>query len=146
VSAKAEQTNGKPPDGAAAAAQVSGLARPSTQYPKHTLEEALRVPRAIEDQDAGQRLPPTETAIALGMSPGSGRFQTLLSSSLRYGLTAGDYKSDKIALTPFVQDIVVPVDEKRTAAALVAAALTPRRSTPRTSSSRAGSCPRGTST
>jgi predicted nucleotide-binding protein len=125
MSATAEQTNGKPPNVAGAAAAGKATARPSTQYPKHTLEEALRVPRAIEDQNAGQPLPPTETAIALGMSPGSGRFQTLLSSSLRYGLTTGNYKSDKIGLTSSVQEIVAPVDEARAAAALVTAALMP---------------------
>jgi hypothetical protein len=125
MSATAEDTNGKPPDAQAAAAQVPGFARPSTQYPKNTVEEALRVPRVIEDQNAGQPLPPIELATALGMSPGSGRFQVLLSSSLRYGFTTGNYKSAKIGLTVSVPEIVAPVDGERAAAALVAAVLTP---------------------
>jgi hypothetical protein len=124
MSTTVERTNGKPPDVEGAAATVA-TGSPSPQYPKHTLAEALRLPRAIEDKNAGQPLPPTETAIAVGVSPGSSGFRTLLASSLRYGLTTGSYKSDKIALTAAVQDIVVPVDEERTATALVAAALTP---------------------
>ena len=124
MSATAEQTNGKPPDGAAAPS-VRSHARPSTQYPKHTLEEALGVPRAIEDNNAGQPLPPTETAIAMGISPGSSRFQTLLSASLRYGLSTGNYKSDKVVLSDLATEIVSPVGEEQAAAALVRAGFTP---------------------
>ncbi|HZT16019.1 MAG TPA: TIR domain-containing protein [Gaiellaceae bacterium] len=124
MSATAEQKNGKPPDGVAATS-VKGHPRPSTQYPKHTLEEALAVPRAIENNNAGQPLPPTETAIAMGISPGSSRLQTLLSASLRYGLSTGNYKSDKIVLSDLANEIVTPVSEEQAAAALVKAALLP---------------------
>jgi predicted nucleotide-binding protein with TIR-like domain len=124
MSATAEQTNGKPPEGAAPAS-MKGHARPSTQYPKFTLEEALAVPRAIEDNNAGQPLPPTETAIAMGLSPGNSRFQSLLSASLRYGFSTGNYKSGKIVLSELAGEIVTPVSEEQAAEALVQAALTP---------------------
>jgi Predicted nucleotide-binding protein containing TIR-like domain len=124
MSATAEQTNGKPPDGAAAAS-ARGHPRPSTQHPKFSLEEALAVPRAIEDANAGQPFPPAETAIAMGISPGSSRFQMLLSASLRYGFSTGNYKSDKIVLSDLASEIVSPVSEEQTAAALVKAALMP---------------------
>jgi hypothetical protein len=125
VSASAEETNGKAPDGAAAAQVVKGRARPSTQYPKFTLEEAIAVARAIEEQNAGQAYPPIETATAMGISPGSSRFQMLLSASLRYGLSTGNYKSDKIVTSDLGREIVAPVGEEQAAAALVRAALTP---------------------
>ena len=124
MSATAEQTTGKPPDGVAAAS-VKGHPRPSTQYPKHTLEDAIGVSRAIEDNNAGQPLPPLETANAMSVSPGSSRFQTILSASLRYGLSVGNYKSDKISMTDLASEIVAPMSEEQTAAALVRAALTP---------------------
>jgi hypothetical protein len=58
-------------------------------------------------------------------TPGSSRFQTILSSSLRYGLTIGNYKSERISLTPIANAIVAPVSEEARAAALVQAALSP---------------------
>jgi hypothetical protein len=125
MSATAEEINGKPPDGGAAVAAVKQTARRSTQYPKHTLEEALRVSQVIEAHNAGQPYPPTETAIAMNISPGSSRLATLLSASLRYGLSNGSYKSDKIVLTSLANEIVAPVSEEQAAAARVRAALTP---------------------
>jgi Predicted nucleotide-binding protein containing TIR-like domain len=126
MSATAEQVNGTPPEEeAAAAAVVKGTARPSTQYPKHTLEESLRVAQAIEAHNAGQPYPPTETAIAMGISPGSSRLATLLSASLRYGLSTGSYKSEKVVLTELANELVAPVSEEQVAAARVRAALMP---------------------
>lgn len=124
MSAIAEEKNGKPPDRDAAAA-VKSQARPSVLYPKHSLEEALGVARLIEEHNAGQPFPPTDTAISLGISPGSSRLQTILTASLRYGLSVGSYKSDKISLTDLAGEIVAPTSEERAAAALVQAALTP---------------------
>jgi Predicted nucleotide-binding protein containing TIR-like domain len=116
--------NGKPPE-EAAAASVKGHSRPSTQYPKHTLEEALSVARLIEVQNAGQPYPPTDIAIGLGISPGSSRLSTMLTASLRYGLSVGSYKADKIALTDLAGEIVAPTSEEQAAAGLARAALTP---------------------
>jgi hypothetical protein len=123
MSALAEEKNGKPPEeGAATAARVT---RPSRQYPKHPLEEALMVPRVLEEQNGGKPYPPTDTAIGLGISPGSSRLQTILTASLRYGLSAGSYKSEKITPTDLASEIVAPSSEEEAAAALVQAALMP---------------------
>lgn len=124
MSASAEHLTDQPPDGVTAGS-AKGHTRPSTMYPKHTLEDALKVPQAIEDNNGGQPFPPLETADAMGTTPGSSRFQTILSSSLRYTLTTGNYKSDRIGLTSVGNAIVAPVSEEARTAALMQAALSP---------------------
>lgn len=96
-----------------------------SDFPKDTLEEATRVARAIEDANGGQPLPPIETATALGISPGSSDFRVLLSSSLKYGLTNGSYKSDRISLENLGRQIVEPKNAEEREAALIQAALRP---------------------
>src|SRR5207253_9311718 len=94
-------------------------------FPKHTLEEAIRVARALYEANGGQPLPPTETAIALGMSPGSSDFRTILSSSIKYGLTRGSFNTERIAMEPLALQILEPKSTDEAHAALVTAALTP---------------------
>ncbi len=96
-----------------------------SDFPKNTLQEAIRVPKAIEDANGGQPYPPTETAIALGMSPGSSAFRTLLSSSIRYGLTRGSYNQDRISIERLGRNIVQPESPEEARETLVKAALTP---------------------
>src|SRR5580692_2300168 len=86
--------------------------RVTTDFPKKTLEEALRVPRAIEDANGGQPLPPTETAIALEISPGSSDLRELLSSSFKYGLTRGSYKNERVSLEELGAKIVRPTSSE----------------------------------
>ena len=74
--------------------------RVRSDFPKNTLDEALRVARALYEANGGQPLPPTETAIALGMSPGSSDFRVILSSSIKYGLTRGSFNSERVSMEP----------------------------------------------
>jgi hypothetical protein len=99
--------------------------RVKSDFPKHTLDEALRVARALSDKNGGQPLPPTEAAIALGISPGSSEFRVLLSSSIKYGLTSGSFNSDKVALEPGGRNIVEPTSAESERHALLKAALAP---------------------
>lgn len=96
-----------------------------SDFPKHTLEEALRVPTALAEKHSSQPLPPTETAIAVGVSPGSSEFRTLLSSSIKYGLTTGSYNQERVALTDLGRRIVEPTSEEDRRQALNEAALSP---------------------
>jgi predicted nucleotide-binding protein len=127
VATKPNTINGKPPDAEAEQVkeQVKKQTRPSSLFAQHRLEDAIKVAEAIENANAGQPYPPTDVAIALGRSPGSSAFQVMLSSSLKYGLTTGSYKSDKIALTPLAQQITAPTSADERRRALVTAALTP---------------------
>jgi predicted nucleotide-binding protein len=96
-----------------------------SEFPKDTLEEALRVPEGLENANGGQPLPPIETASAIDVSPGSSDFRRILSSSFKYGLTIGTYKSDRVALEELGRNVVEPKDEEGRKNALVQAVLTP---------------------
>jgi hypothetical protein len=99
--------------------------RVKSDFPKHTLDDALRVARALYDKNGGQPLPPTDTAIAIGVSPGSSEFRTLLSAAIKYGLTTGSYQSDKVTLEEGGRNTVEPRSAEDQCRALVHAALTP---------------------
>ncbi|SRR6266487_2379177 len=96
-----------------------------SEFPKHTLEQALGVAQALYEKNGGQPMPPTDTAIAMGISPGSSSYRVILASSLKYGLTSGSYKADRIALQDLGRNIVEPTSVEAKRQALVSAALAP---------------------
>ncbi len=102
-----------------------GRGKVKSDFPKHTLDEALRVARALSDKNGGQPLPPTETAIAVGVSPGSSEFRTLLSSSIKYRLTSGSFNSERVVLEDDGRNIVEPKSQEDEQRGLVIAALAP---------------------
>jgi predicted nucleotide-binding protein len=106
-------------------AKVSSRGKVKSDFPKHTLEEALRVPKALEEANGGRPLPPIETATALGISPGSSEFRTLLSSSIKYGLTSGSFNQERIALSDSGRRIVEPTTPEERHKATIEAALLP---------------------
>lgn len=69
---------------AASAAQRAKEAA-KLKFPRHSLSKALRVPRAIMDQNAGKPCTPDEAAEFVGVGRG-GPFAVEISSSLKYGL------------------------------------------------------------
>ncbi len=112
-------------DDGRASASDDHRGRVKSDFPKHTLDEALRVAKALADKNGGQPLPPTETAIAIGISPGSSEFRTLLSSSIKYGLTSGSFNSEKVSLEHGGRNIVEPRSPEDEHKALEEAALAP---------------------
>ncbi len=96
-----------------------------SDFPKHILTDALRVARALADKNGGQPLPPTETAIAMGLSPGSSEFRVLLSSSIKYGLTSGSYNSERVSLDEAGRNLVEPRNAEDERRARISAVLTP---------------------
>ncbi len=98
-----------------------------SDFPKHSLEEALRVPQALFDANGGKPLPPVELSDALNpkMSPGSSDFRVILSSSIKYGLTNGSFNSERVSLEPLGRDIMEPTSDSSKQKAIVTAALTP---------------------
>lgn len=99
--------------------------RARSTIPKFPLAETVRVAQAIEDTNAGQPLPPVETALALDLSPRNSDFEQITSASIKYGLTAGNSRADAIAITDLGQRVVSPTSEEAKAGALLAAALEP---------------------
>jgi hypothetical protein len=101
--------------------QASAKGKPWT-FPKNTLEDAIRVPRAIEDKNAGNPMPASALAIAVGFRQASDwRFGDLLRSANQYGLVTGSGARASIALTTLGQDVVAPSSSGQRAQALAAA-------------------------
>jgi hypothetical protein len=125
MTSTAQGGNGKAPNAPETVAEMKKATRPSNLFPRNTLEDALKVASAIEDANAGQPYPPTDLAITLGRSPGSSAFAIALSSSLKYGLTTGNYKSSRVEMTSLGQRITAPTSSDERAQSLVEAALKP---------------------
>ena len=94
-------------------------------FPTHTLEKALQIVQAIVEVGASRPMDRLLLAQAIGRTPSSSEFRTLLSSSLKYGLTEGTEKADQIKPTSLGLQIAKPVSDSERADALVRAARTP---------------------
>lgn len=118
----------KPKDDQEAPAEGAAAPRKRVQsdFPKFSLEEALRVAEAIESANGGRPYPPADTAIALDISPGSSDWRTLTAASFKYGLTTGTYKTERLALTDLAERVVSPTSDEDQVAALFTAAISPR--------------------
>ncbi len=57
----------------------------SSNYPRHSIVKALRIPKAIIDQNAGKECTEAESAAFVGVGYG-GPYQLEISSALKYGL------------------------------------------------------------
>lgn len=93
-----------------AAAESSASAKGSTwTFPRDTLEEALRIARAIEDKYAGNPISAQMLAQAVGFKKvADWRFQNLLKSANQYGLVAGSGSTATVRLEQVGEDIVAP--------------------------------------
>lgn len=97
-----------------------------TEVPGCTLEDALRVPRAIAENYAAKPASPLNTAAALEMQPNAGRFRLLCGAALAYGLTSGGPNAPEIAITPLGMRAVRPTQEGDDLIAQREALLRPR--------------------
>lgn len=70
-----------------------------SDVPRYTLQESLKVPRALADQYGKQPASPLDIAVALEMKPSSGNFRYLCGSALAYGLTDGGPRTSHLGLT-----------------------------------------------
>lgn len=78
-------------------------------FPKHTLEEGIRVSKAIEDKNAGNPMRADMLARALSFNqPNDWRFQDLLKAARMYGLISGAGTKATISLEKIGHDIVAP--------------------------------------
>jgi predicted nucleotide-binding protein len=96
--------------------------RVDSDFPKKSLEDALRVPKALE-KNGGQPMPPIDVAMAMDLSPGSSLFRDLASASMKYGLTKGTWRAANIELTPLGESVITPKGPEELAQALLGAAL-----------------------
>ena len=97
-----------------------------SEVPAVSLQEALRVARAIADELAKLPSSPLQVAAAMGIKPTTGPFRVLTAASAAYGVTEGAAFAEKIGLTDLGRRIVAPLSEGDDQAALREALLTPR--------------------
>ena len=79
--------------------------------PKNSLDECLKIPRAIIDNYAGHPTAPHDVAIALTISPTSSAWRSLTGAAVGYGLTEGAYNSPAITPTALSKRILEPTEE-----------------------------------
>lgn len=96
------------------------------EVPNNSLEDALRVSRALIDNYAGKSATPLQVASALNMTPTSGTFRNLCGSSIAYGLTSGGYNAKEISVEQLAKRILTPLEEGDDLVAKREAALKPR--------------------
>lgn len=80
-------------------------------YPRHSLERALRIPRAMLDQNAGKECSEAETAGFLGVSYNKGPYALEISSAKKFGLLRRP-KAGRAELTELAKKILRPQDPK----------------------------------
>jgi hypothetical protein len=91
-------------------------------FPKNTLEEAIRVPKAIEEKNAGNPMHANDLAKAVGFrQPSDWRYLDLVRSASQYGLVSGTGKSATTRLEKLGQDVVAPGSSNERQQALLGA-------------------------
>jgi len=94
----------------------------SWTFPKNTLEEAILIPRAIEEKNAGNPMTANGLARAVGFRQAQDwRFLDQLRSANLYGLVSGSGKTAIVQIVKLGQDIVAPSSPKDRQMALLAA-------------------------
>jgi hypothetical protein len=76
------------------------------KYPRHSVERALRIPKAILEQNAGKPCTPKDAAAFLGVGP-KGPFSVEISSATKYGFLERPEKG-KLQLTDLARRILRP--------------------------------------
>lgn len=78
-------------------------------FPTNTLEQAIRVPKAIEEQNAGNPMKADMLCRALGFRLSNDwRFLALLKSANQYGLVDGSGATAVVSLNQLGEDVVAP--------------------------------------
>lgn len=76
-------------------------------YPRSSLEKALRIPRSILDQNAGQDCTEEESAKYVGVKFNKGPYGVEISTSIKYGLLERP-EAGKLRLTQLARKILKP--------------------------------------
>jgi len=91
-------------------------------FPKNTLEDSIRVAKAIEEKNAGNPMHASVLSKATGFKkPNDWRFLDLVRSANQYGLVSGAGAAATVSMEKTGQDIVAPGSPSQRQAALLAA-------------------------
>jgi hypothetical protein len=92
--------------------QVSAVANSAGKtwtFPKNSLEDAIKIPKSIEEKNAGNPMKADMLAKAVGFrQPQDWRFLDILRSANQYGLVSGSGAGATVSLEKIGQDIVAP--------------------------------------
>lgn len=77
-------------------------------FPKHTLEDAIRVAKAVEDKNAGNPMSPDMLARAVGFNQPDWRFHDLVRAARMYGLVSSAGPKAPVSLEKIGSDVVAP--------------------------------------
>lgn len=97
-----------------------------SDFPRFSLDEAIRIPLAIYENYAGEPTSPLHIAKAIELQPNSGHFRNLCGSSIAYGLTKGGPYAQEISIEALGLRIVRPTEEDDNIIAKREALLKPR--------------------
>jgi hypothetical protein len=84
------------------------MASPARPFPRKTLEQALRIPRALKENNGGNPWESGQVAKAIGLGERSGNFFYISAASQAYGLTKGTRETKEISLTELGRQVVYP--------------------------------------
>ena len=79
-----------------------------SDVPAASLDDALRVPRAILDHHAGQAVPPLYVAKALDIDPKGTQLRVLSGAAIAFGLIEGGAQASAISLTDLARRVLRP--------------------------------------
>lgn len=119
-------TNGKSEQPVKSAKKPGRTSIRQTDVPSYSIEDALRVPRAISDNYASQPTPPLRVAQAMNVQPNSGPFRMLCGAAIAYGVTDGGPNAPEISITQLGKRIVRPLEDDDDLRARGEALLKPR--------------------
>ena len=97
-----------------------------SDVPRCSVQQALRIAKAIAENYASEPTAPLAVAQALDMKPTSSTFRVLCGASIAYGLTEGGYGAPTISLAPLGSRAVRPLREGDDQQAMREAFLKPR--------------------
>jgi len=92
------------------------------KYPRHSLEKALRIPKAILDQNAGKDCSDQESASFLGVKYNKGPYNLELSSAIKFGILERPSPS-RLAVSQIAKKILRPQSDHEELAGLREAVL-----------------------
>ncbi len=97
-----------------------------SDVPSCSLEQALRVPRAIVENYPSGEVTSLQLAVAMNIAPTSGAFRMLCGAAIAYGLTEGGCFAELIVLQPLGKRTIRPTTEGEDLAAKRKSILKPR--------------------
>jgi hypothetical protein len=79
------------------------------KFPKNSLEDAIRVPKALDEKFAGNPTTAEDLVKAVGFNRViDWRFQDLLKSAALYGMTSGSGATATVRMEKLGEDIIAP--------------------------------------